>query len=128
MIYKADARFKIREEDHNGQTAFAVWFEDRKLIAFETRPYPDYQNGRAKANAFMINCCIHNYANNKKMQAMTGEHLEELFHEIERREVDYWQHRDEVAQYFDNACNIFANYGIKIDDYDKLDKFFEEEE
>lgn len=126
MIYKADARFKIREEDHNGQKQFSVWFEDRKLIAFETRPYPDYQNGRAKANTFKINCCVHDYGNNKKMQAMSGERLEELFREIDDEQHDFWQHVDALGIYLADAQEMLDTYGVKMEGYDETKAFLNE--
>lgn len=126
MLCRTDPRFQIRvEERADGKKQFVVWFSEKKLGTFTM---DEYSNAKYFAERFINNCLRYGYADNEMLKNAEPESLPELFKEIDRREVDYWQHRDEVAQYFDHACNIFANYGIKINDFDKLDKFFAEED
>lgn len=132
ITFVSDKRYRAEERDKDGKKIIIIWFGTKQIAKFEAATGDNFDGAYyymcKRADKFTNNCYKFGYADNEKLQAFSQEELERVFSDAEDCERECLSYLRKADEQFSYMKELHDDYGLGFEDYDKMQKFFAEED
>ena len=130
IMFVSDKRYRAEERDKDGKKIVIIWFGPKQIAEFEVAASDErgYYYICKRADEFVNNCHTHHYADSEKLQALSQGGLEQVFSDAENYESECLSGLQKAGEYFSYMKELHDKYGLDFEDYDKMQKFFAEDD